>query len=132
MVIGIVIAVIALFIFLTGMSGVGIKSSLIKEIHVQCHNKTGSKYYQSISFEEAYQRLSPFDANNIHNGVPDYHSYYFWALVDGIPCFISVDKEPFKKGIRLLVTREDDFKEIMGSLPYFQDKVNIPTNLKSI
>ncbi|HFC8468177.1 TPA: hypothetical protein ACFP4C_001339 [Neisseria subflava] len=132
MVIGIIIAIIALFIFLTGMSGVGIKSLLIKEIHVQCHNRTGSKYYQSISFEEAYQRLSPFDANNIHNGVPDYHSYYFWALVDGIPCFISVDKEPFKKGIRLLVTREDDFKEIMRSLPDSQDKVNIPTNLKSI
>lgn len=125
-----IIGIIFVFIFLSGKSGVGIKSSLIREIHLQRRNNTSSKAFPSISLEEAYNVLSPYDANNRYSsGISNYSEYSFWALVDGEPCLISVKKEPFKKnGITLLVTTNSFMDTYMSGLP----RPEVPANLKSI
>lgn len=125
-----IIGIIFAFIFLSAKSGVGIKSSLIREIHFQRHNNISSKAFPSISLEEAYNVLSPYDANNQHSsGISDYNAYSFWALVDSEPCLISVKKEPFKKnGITLLVTTNSFMDTYMSGLT----RPEVPNNLKSI
>ncbi|WP_439328273.1 hypothetical protein [Lonepinella sp. BR2357] len=126
----VIIAVIALFIFLTGKSGVGIKSSLVKEIHFQYSGGIGSssKYYPSISLAEAYEALSVFDSSNRFRSNTD--NYSFWALIYNEPCLITLKAEPFKKGCRLLVTKGADHNQILRSLGMKEEK--FPTNLKSI
>lgn len=128
----VIIGVAFLFIMLSAKSGVGIKSSLIKEIHNQRHNNLPSKSYPSISLDEAFEVLSPYDANNKYgSSIKDYREYSFWALVDGEPCSISVKREDFKKtGIKLLVTTVSEHNSIISSLGMTPTKV--PTNLRNI
>ena len=124
----IILVVVFLFIFLTGKSGVGIKSSLVKEIRQQCAIGIGApaNIHPSISLEEAYEALRGFDANNESLR---YNGYSFWALVNGIPCNISVNKE-VPRGIRLIVTRAEDQAAILISLG--KKPLSIPNNLRSI
>ncbi|TDQ56502.1 hypothetical protein EDC45_1907 [Mesocricetibacter intestinalis] len=126
----VIIVVILIFIIISGKSGVGIKSSLIKEIHKQYYGgiSAPSKIYPSISLEEAYNILKEYDANNHHAGN---NSYSFWALVNNEPCFISVERIPCKRtGIKLLVTRAVDHNALLKFSGMKEDK--IPNNLLSI
>ncbi len=54
---------------MSAKSGVGIKSTLIREIRQQCAGGIGSQVnrHPSISLEEAYDTLKVFDANNCLN-----------------------------------------------------------------
>lgn len=127
----IIIGVIFLVILLSSKSGVGIKSSLIKEIQNQAYVGIGSpsKVYPSISLQEAYEALSPYDANNKYgSNISNYSRYSFWALVNNVPCDISIQKEG--RGIKLIVTRGEDHNAILRSQGLRES--NIPKNLKSI
>lgn len=127
----IIIGVILLFLLLSAKSGVGIKSSLIKEIQNQAYGGIGSssKVYPSISLQEAYEVLSPHDANNKYGSdISNYNRYSFWALVNNVPCNISIQKEG--RGIKLIVTRGEDHNFILRSQGLKES--NIPKNLKSI
>lgn len=81
--------------------------------------------------QEAYEalRLRPYDANNKYgSGISDHNRYSFWALVNNIPCDISIQKEG--RGIKLMVTRGEDHNFILRSQGLKEN--NIPKNLKSI
>ncbi|MEG9530642.1 hypothetical protein [Mannheimia indoligenes] len=127
----IIIGVIFLFVLLSAKSGVGIKSSLIKEIQNQAYRGIGSppKVYPSISLQEAYDVLSPYDADNRYGpDMSNYSSYSFWALVNNRPCLIDIKRE--NRGIKLLVTRGEDYNLILRSQGLKES--NLPKNLRSI
>ncbi len=122
---------IFLFILLSAKSGVGIKSSLIKEIRKQAYGGIGSpsKIYPSISLQEAYDALSPYDANNRYDtDMSKYNRYDFWALVDNNPCQISIKREG--SGIKLIVTKGEDHNLILRT--HGLKESEIPKNLRSI
>lgn len=124
----IILVIVFIFIFLTGKSGVGIKSSLVKEIRQQCAIGIGApaNIHPSISLEEAHEALRGFDANNVPLRP---NEYSFWALVSGTPCHISVKKE-IPRGIKLIVTRAEDQEAILMSVG--MKPLSIPNNLRSI
>lgn len=129
-----IIVVIFLFIFLTGKAGVGIRSSLIREIRQQCMIgiSAPSNYHPSISLSEAYNALKDYDTSNRFNPdkIEKYDKFDFWVNVNGIPCMVSVKKENFKRGIRLIVTRYSDYCAILESQGY--NIPDYPTNLRNI
>ncbi|MGX2950733.1 hypothetical protein ACWIUA_07515 [Ursidibacter sp. B-7004-1] len=127
----IIIGIVFLFIFFSAKSGVGIKSSLIKDIRTLHHTGMPSVSHPSIALEEAYEVLSPYDANNRISNISNQDSYSFWVLVSGEPCLIIIKREPFKKtGIKLILTTANEYNSIHSSIGIATE--NIPNNLKSI
>lgn len=127
-----ILLVIIGIIFVSAKLGVGIKASLVKEIRNQCYGGIGapSKSYSSISLEEAYKALRVYDANDRISNISNCNSYSFWALVNDEPCCITVKKEAFKRGIRLIVIRGEDYNQI--SRFRGAEEIDIPTNLRVI
>lgn len=112
----IIVAIILIIILFSAKLGVGIRSSLINEIRHQCHKgiTASEKSFPSISLEEAYEALSPFDVNNKYGSISNYSDYSFWVSVNGVPCFVLLKREDFKKtGIRLSVMRAEDYNDIL-------------------
>lgn len=116
-----IIVVVFLVIFLSGKSGVGIKSNLIREIRTLCSQNGGSIEHPSISLEEAYKALQQFDSENKFSSNSNHYS--FWVSVNEINCLIALKRIPFKKtGVELSVMTE-------YSLQLLKRELNIPNNL---
>ena len=88
----IIICIVVAIIIFSGMSGVGIKSSLIREIHRQCIEGSSRKNYPSISVNQAYNSLKSMVTKQIKE--PD--GYTLYMNVNGISCCVILKQDPYK------------------------------------